>query len=425
MAFCLDSRIALLMVVLMAGLPAADSWAGEGSTPAAREAIKTIYEKYPNTGRGYADAQALLPYLKHPDPDVRRTAYGTAMTAASFNTAEQVLALVDAAAAEKDPGVREEAEKTVRSLSIRDSSLYNGVDQKVVPKLEQLALASDRDSRLKTIRVLEQLAARSPKTYCTLLRDKDVEIKLAAVRATGQMLSKLQGSEKKLADEPGAVLCDALIADPRLLEEGGLVLCKAGRWLAGTPKLLDTLAKLDRSKDLDQRAVATMVRKELNGFKDDWGGVTRDRVAEGVRCRFAWVRAMATDALFRRVTPIEPVDGRAILIQAIDDPNAGVATDAVFRLCNALSVSVGNTTYTPASAYRLEQRVSASDLPKPPAEFASPSPQVRLNALKTFTRTRRDQGPLVATRLFDDPDPKVRQGARAEAKALILQRPAQ
>jgi hypothetical protein len=415
-----------------------------------QEKIDFIRNAYSAPRERPEDAQALLVYFKDADPNVRQAAYGASMSA-RLSTAEQVFAVMDAAWSDPDPGARQSAEVAWVSLHAipADYEAGAGLEPDALPALEKIALSDKEKNRLKAVIALGSVQAAVPDTYLKLLRDKDVSIRIAAVdasaRAMGGLMAQLRSVNMKMQSLP-PVIVSLLMEDPLVQEPAGLaVYIGAETWPSSEFEAF--FAKFDKSASLDERAIAALTRDSLR-WRPAAHGPTRDRIAEGVRSRYAWVRRVATDRLFRW-NPGDTADineivltGRETLLAAVSDTNPDVAHDAALRLCDALPSQIMHVTYVRAATEFRDTKPRVR-LPAINTQgFDSKDAQERLQAVKGIEQTAADAvratrllpnrdpgvcldqtviGVVLATRLFADPDPRVAKAAREIAMQLIKQ----
>src|SRR5262249_29263621 len=159
-------------------------------------------------------------------PKVRNTAYMAAMMAVSFSTAEQVLALMNAAESDPDPNARRQAGNAWAALHAGISN-GRGVELSAIQDLERIAVSAYSNDRVRAVRALGSIRARVPETYLKLLQDTDPRLKLAAIDASARMMSSLSTGSGPMSDEKytqqiGPALVELLIADKNLQEPVGL-----------------------------------------------------------------------------------------------------------------------------------------------------------------------------------------------------------
>lgn len=304
----------------------------------------------------------------------------------------------------------------VRSMP-REQAIMAIATSGSLAELEKIALTGEPAQRTMAIELLCIREAATPNTYLKLLQDKDPGIRRLSIKPAARLMSGLQGSEWPAHMPLLKELIDLVMRDPTARESGGLALRSLAHRTFGLEEMDKLFAQLDTSAELDDRAMATAIRWGMYWSKPDRGGVTRERMLEGIRSKFAWVRAVATDAVFREGTPIEPVDGRAALRAAIGDANVDVSREAALRLVGALPVYIGNLTYAGAEATISRPMGPSANVSVPSIDAKDPAQRIR--ALKSLDGGAPIPSVIAATTRFDDPDPSVAKEARAASLRLI------
>lgn len=183
-------------------------------------------------------------------------------------------------------------------------------------------------------------AARDPEAtdaYANAWACADETTKMAATEATAFLL------DAQSLDSGVLKVYQTALATPGATRDAAArSLCCLGNG-AFRNELQAEIDKLIASPEPDAHVMGAVIASW-----NDWGPartVSADDIVKGVHHRLRWVRAVATDRMFRSPSPWPSLDGRTVLWRSLWGCEPDVAWDAMRRLNGNLDLNLPNLVY--------------------------------------------------------------------------------
>lgn len=386
-----------------------------------------------NTGpgaRGAATGPATKPALTaamvarnllSPDPRIRLEALNALNMKALSDT--RILIQVTALA-ESDPSedVAKRAREKMEGLRLQRYGLDIGT---LVPGLIGATSNSDAAVRRRAVTALGYLDEASDQaiaTYRKAFDDPDASVQAAAAERVCSLLNQ-DGSSAVLLK-----LFQEAAAKPGATRDAAAY---SLTWMTAGPDREPIVAEVDNlvaSPDADTRAMGAAAAQlycwNNPGNDAHLKLVKPEDIIRGVRHRLPWVRATASGCMFDDGWN-GPVSGKTVLLEAVADPNAEIASDAARRLCGDLPLGYARQKTAVIFEFEAERRRKAAE------ESPELSDSVLLCRSKSAAQRLRGVTGLggkgeaalravpVLAELFADPDRRVRDASRKAAVQIL------